>query len=488
MNSYRFNKARKELQSLATIRIYIPNAPNFGHQSAAIALLDQLTDELEIQNEATKEGDKTVNGEETSVIEVVYEKAVEQKLQTLKPGFEKLDGRIKFTEKEKFQKFKENFAENGVVFTAGSDKECLEREAKELLELMKTACGIVLQPYAWQGGKRCLACKQSYKEDGEVIVNQPNLPESSSYIYDVPLPENLHYFFVGSAYDNKAVEEKDTIKYKIIEHILRKTSKGEIELMVLYGIHQVGFEKDNVLVNIQGGVQQAELALPSVLLLFGPDYLKPRAEGILYSIADITTKTIDKFVNPENRGRQMTILGGQVIQPVFHLACKLSTLPMVFEGANTANLAYMLEKPFISVKDTATPLPSVNKATGKKMLKELVDHIRDDITWPELYLELEKYARMLMNLRRARYTLDSNNDLDVLENVINYVTSDTDKDDALDRFIDNLKAKSSTLEVAKKIFPEQISSTFPDELPKEIKQVTEQLKSDLKAYRAKFKG
>ena len=358
---------------------------------------------------------------------------------------------------------------------------------------MKTACGIVLQPYAWQGGERCLACKQSYKEDGEVIVNRPILPESSSYIYDVPLPENLHDYFVGSVYDNKAVEGKETIKYEIIEHIVSKASKGEIELMVLYGIHQVRLEKENVLVNIQGGVQQAELALPSILLLFGPDYLKPRAEGILYSIEDITTKTIDKFVNPENKGRQMTILGGQVIQPVFHLACKLSTLLMVFEGANTANLAYMLEKPFISVKDTATPLPSVNKATGKKMLKELVDHIRDDISWPEPYLELEKYARMLMNLRRARHTLDSNNDpagnIHVLRNVTDYITSD--KDDVLDRFINNLQAKSSTLEVAKKIFPEKLSRFYAanaDEVTEKIKQVTEQLKIDLKGYSAKFKG
>ena len=94
VNSYRFNKARKELKTPATIRIFIPNAPNFGHQSAAIALLDQLSDELEIQNKATKEGDKDVNGAENPVIEAVYDETVEQRLQTLKPGFENLNGRI----------------------------------------------------------------------------------------------------------------------------------------------------------------------------------------------------------------------------------------------------------------------------------------------------------------------------------------------------------------------------------------------------------
>ena len=478
-NSYTLVKAREELQRLTKIRIFIPDAPNFGHQSAAIALLDQLTDEVDLGYK----GD----------IEIVYDIAVKKRLQTLRPGFEGLGGQIKFTVKESFNG---KFEANGIAFTAGSESGCNEQEMKSLLDLMKVPFGISLQPYAWLGGKRCLARKESFKENGKVIWEEPDLPESSSYIYEVKIPSSLSVFFQHNVYSNEAVSESEEKKYKIIEHILSKASDGVIELMVLYGIHQVYWERENVLVNMQGGIQQAELDKPSILLLFGKDILKPRAEGIVYSIDDIEKPAmIDRFVKGKGNGRQITILAGNAIQPVFHLACKLSTLPMVFEGANTANLAYLLEKPFISVKDQYTPLPTVKETTGREMLKDLVDHVKDDISWTTRYHQLEKYAKMLINLRRARHHLDSNKDvsqnINVVKNVVDYVTPSVDKVEVLNNFIDQLKAKCNTIVgVAKKIFPEEFSNFYGvgiGEVSVKNEEVMKDLKTNIIFYRAEFR-
>ena len=426
-------------------------------------------------------------------VEVVYEKAVEKRLQTLKPGFETLKGKIEFIEKAKFNG---KFEENGISFVAASETGCSELEAKQLLELMKVPCGAFLQPYAWTGGRRCLACKDSYKEDGKVIVEEPSLLESSSYIYDVELPKSLHEFFKRNVYSNKAVPESDTNKYRVIEYILNQLLGEKTELMVLYGIHQVYWERENVLINIQGGVQQAELKRPSILLLFGQDILKPRAEGVLYSIEDLTVRTIENFVSGENEGRQMTILGDQVIQPVFQLACKLSTLPMVFEGANTANLAYMLEKPFISVKDAYTPLPIVKEETGRSMLKDLVEHIKDDISWTKRHNKLKKYAKMLITLRRAKDALDSSEQpaqhINVVKTLFEYLTLPGNTAEILDSFIVNLKEKCEvSLKLSKRIFPLEFYTIRSGDgilkISGKLQEVIEQLIADIRSYKAEFR-
>ena len=415
-------------------------------------------------------------------------------MQTLRPGFEDLSGRIKFIAQGDF---KGVFQKDGLAFSAGSESVCDEGNTGKLLDSMRVPCGVFLQPYAWKSGERCLACKDPPKEAGKIVVEKPLLPESSTYIYQVKFDGDLNKLFKHNVFSNDAVQESETEKYKIIQYILNKVLNEEEELMVLYGIHQVYWERENVLVNLQGGVQEAKLPKPSVLLLFGKNIIKPRAKSIVQTIDKVKTETIDMFLNGKGNGRQITILGGQVIQPIFHLACKLSTLPMVFEGANTANLAYLLKKPFISVKDAATPLPVVNKGTGRKMLKELVKHIKNDISWTKRNKQLEEYAKMLINLRRARHFVDSQQGptkpLNVLQNVIKYIS--TGNEEVLNNFIEDIKWRidwyMGSKELAKEIFLDKLYNAHVEMRMEEkyilkIEKLLKQLKSNIVYYRAEF--
>ena len=473
VNLYRLTKAREEVQRLNSIRIFIPNASGFGHESAAMQLLDQL-----------------VKSENKAVIEIVYDKAVKERLRTIKPGFENSDSKINFTDKESF---KPKFDKDGMAFIAGSENGCTEQEMKQLLDLTKVPCGITLQPYAWVAGKRCLACKEGHREDGPVIIEEPNLPESSTYIFEVKVPKSLNEFFKHYIYSNKAVPEAQTKKYNIIEHILNKVLTEKSELMMLHGTNQ-GYWGKEVLVNIQTGVEQAKLDKPSILLLMGEDTLKPRTLGIIYSTDDIEPVMIDDFVNGKGQGRQITVQVGQVTEPIFNLVCKLSSLPMVFEGSSSANLAYLLEKPFIPVKDASKPFPTVKEATARKMLKELADHIRDDVSWTKRRHQLQEYAKMLLNLRRAR-RLDADKNpsekVNVLRNIVDYVTPSADEDKTLNSFIERLQAKCTTLGVAKDIFPEEFNSfrstDSKDTLSGKVGKVIGQLKSELISYNAEFR-
>ena len=92
-----------------------------------------------------------------------------------------------------------------MAFIAGSENGCTEQEMKQLLDLTKVPCGIILQPYAWVAGKRCLACKEGHREDGPVIIEEPNLHESSTYIFEVKVLKSLNDFFKHYIYSNKAV-------------------------------------------------------------------------------------------------------------------------------------------------------------------------------------------------------------------------------------------------------------------------------------------
>ena len=198
--------------------------------------------------------------------------------------------------------------------------------------------------------------------------------------------------------------------------------------MMLHGRNQC-YWGNEVLVNIQTGVEEAKLDKPSILLLMGEVTLKPRTLGIIYSTDDIEPVMIDDFVNGKGQGRQITVQVGQVTEPIFNLVCKLSSLPMVFEGSSSANLAYLLEKPFIPVKDASKPFPTVKEATARKMLKELADHIRDDVSWTKRRHQLQEYIKMLLNLRRAR-RLDADKNpsekVNVLRNIVDYVTPSAD--------------------------------------------------------------
>jgi len=388
------------LDHVAGIRIGVQSASGFGHQSAAVAALEQVRD-------------LGYDGP----IQVVYDGGAASKLPKVLPGFLERGGpvqRLELDGKPVVCVHQEYFAKHPPKPDAGlliGLVGACDRDGTGWLDKLSVDSAVVLQPFDW-----------GTEEDRTIEVrgrrSEPlMLPSSSTYIYDVAGVDGLggrraaiQAFVAHQARLDPSFRDRAPAMTAMLQGV----QSGGLDLMPVYGLHQSGFHSDEIdprvsLNNLIGGVRHAQraegaAAKPAVLCVIGDvdDALPPLDPKIKAIRADAPDAA--KMIAELRADETLVLYAGRLPQGVFRQSCKLATLPTIMEGANTANLMQMLGKPYLSVKIATTDFPEPLGAQdrGKAGAKDASQAIGQ--SYGHVQRSAEQGAMAMMMLSRLMQT------------------------------------------------------------------------------------
>lgn len=291
--------------------------------------------------------------------ESLSEIAVGTKLARLEPNYQHADPQTTWHAEASFDA---DAADGWIGIVAGGE---FSKGSLQTLraETFKTQSLLALQPFWWHPSTRFVAVAD---EDVEPLC----LPHAASYRQE-PLALD------GPA-RNQLLTAAGGAGGPGLQAIRVAVKAGTLDLMVVYGVHQAHYSSTAVVMrNLTLAVRRGQ-ALGSIQRAVMLVICKTDVLALLPVDAGITTNTCDAglagAVAGLEAGRLLVVQpAGALPSDAFQALCEDSTLPMILEGANTANLMMMLGHPYLSVASKTTPYLDVptDGSDGHLRLAEL---------------------------------------------------------------------------------------------------------------------
>ena len=242
---------------------------------------------------------------------------------------------------------------------------------------LNTRCAIVLQPFAWN--------RTRLIEDSQTNFKQQILRGSlASYITEVPdllgqvPPYQRNERHVPRVFDGYVKANAGALSASVqqtVTAVLSKAACGGCHLMPIYGLHAnyPGTWTLNTLVRTIVMLKGVLGVVDGPVVLFnirgGYDTDGESNLSCTQILADHAQSAIQ--ITQANDGIFVVRSPG-LPTALFHQMAANATLPMLLEGANTANLCLQLGTPFLGVSDNASiPTLDVQGAKGHDALRSL---------------------------------------------------------------------------------------------------------------------
>ncbi|MFL6051421.1 MAG: hypothetical protein ACJ72W_00660, partial [Actinoallomurus sp.] len=373
--------------SLPSVAVFVDDAANFGHQAAATMLMASL-------RELGYRGDITV----------VASGSVRQKLELLIPEVER--ERLAWVE-DHFDPYVRRpdprlSGGSGVgaplVLVAASDRLGTEdNTAGTFLDFLGVDQAIVLKPYAWETSSRLIYTRES--AGATPLVR--NLDEGGDGI--APIPADALFRFPVPRWSAEefaarlGAEVTSAGAAAGLGTIVDAVTSGRVELMPIYGLHNLLPEtRATALPALAAGVHAAGLEVPAVVVEIGnssvdfaPQYT---ADWLVHS--ELTDPDLTERIAGLQAGQVLVVRAGRLPQSVFQQMYQLGSLPAVLEGANTANLAQLIGRPFFSALTKHTPYPDAD-SPGARRLKQVTDAIGHLSPWAQEVTDEPAYTQII---------------------------------------------------------------------------------------------
>lgn len=273
--------------------------------------------------------------------ESLSETAVGTKLARLEPNYANADPQTTWRAAACF----DTDADDGVLgIVAGGE---FSKDSLQTLraEAFRTQSLLALQPFWWHPSTRFVAV-------ADAPVEPLCLPHAATYrqeplALDVPARNALLLAAGGLGGAG-------------LQAMRAAVAAGTLDLMVVYGVHQAHYSSTAVVMrNLAAAVRRGQ-ALGSIQRAVMVVICKTSVTAHLPVDAGISTNTCDAglaaAVGGLGAGRLLVVQpAGSLPSDAFQALCEASTLPMILEGANTANLMQMLGHPYLSVASKTTP-------------------------------------------------------------------------------------------------------------------------------------
>ncbi|WP_157441301.1 actin cross-linking domain-containing toxin, partial [Actinoplanes awajinensis] len=316
------------------ITVLIDEALNFGHQTAGLTLIESL---------------RKLGHHRT--IDVVASPNVWAKLDTLLPLGTPGVNRIieaKFDPDHPYADRRQN--QHRLVLVGAADT-LDAASGKAFLDYLGADRAIVFKPYAWQSTHRLAFSRTGPGDDVTTVDLDTVISPDAIYTTDVPVPD--------------ATTAEATIRAAIgtgpradgLVTIATAALADEIDVMPVYGLHRLDDElRPAAGLTLAHGVHAAALDRPAVILEISDsrlDYAPATDNPSWLTTVDLNAdEQVD--LTGLGAGDVVVVRTGGLPQDVFRTAYQLGSLPAVLEGANTANLVQLINRPYFSPRPTTS--------------------------------------------------------------------------------------------------------------------------------------
>lgn len=215
-----------------------------------------------------------------------------------------------------------------VLGMMASGEYSLRDHGDPIAQRLGTSCVLTLQPSNWKLNDRYA------RVNGQTTLLC--LPMASSYLTGPVEIEDVDGFI------RDAITDVGTAKG--LSSLLRAVRKREVDLMVIYGLHQIrGASAEELLANVRRVLRAMKSTRPCVVLTI---YKYPLGGDF----AGLPALTDFVKIEPTTDGPCFLHEQSTVPAVVFQLLCQSATLPMIVGGANTSNMVRMLGIPHLSME------------------------------------------------------------------------------------------------------------------------------------------
>ena len=363
-----------------TLRIGVQQSRGFGHQDASVALMQDIASRSFVQFHMIFQNMTGSEGIPTAM-----------KLAQLLPGFDPHNANqtlsiggldLLATEENLFMRTTSPEQRLPLGMVGASDKS----DDTPWLDTLNVDEALMLQPYGWaidEDERYLLHHEPGYPDpvlpfsgmspSPKLARQSLGLPLSSTYQFPIidpwaatpgGIPEKYGALetFARSAMRGQPPEVLK--KLPGLLHIFNATRAGATELMPIYGLHHHNIKAQipHILSNLAAGSRsfrsKQASPKPTVMMILSELAQRPKNLGINTTVTSIDSPNLAHSLQGLTPYDTLAVQTGKIPRDLFHFAYQSATLPGVFEGANTANLLQLLGKPFLSVFDVFTELPT----------------------------------------------------------------------------------------------------------------------------------
>ncbi|MEA3117767.1 MAG: large repetitive protein [Paraburkholderia sp.] len=247
------------------------------------------------------------------------------------------------------------------------------------------------QPYDWAyGGGQCVLFRSNNDQFQKHLKGIPDgypirIPEISA----ADLSKELQF-----DPDGRAASSPERLA---LAHVFWKLHRAKADVMPIYGLHHPNMKKevgreDELIRNLCGGIREAQRnglqSKPTILVVIG-DYsqeLRHFGENPVSSrhnpnqVVYAGDRDSAKNVSQIKDGQIFLLYAGKVEQRYFQQLFRLSTLPPVIEGANSANMCQNIEgKAYLHMSMDGTKfLDTSSERTGMRQARDLSSQLQNN--------------------------------------------------------------------------------------------------------------
>ncbi|NJC72019.1 hypothetical protein HC031_20195 [Planosporangium thailandense] len=374
-------------QRLPRLTVMIDEALNFGHQAAGLTLIDSLR-ELGFDRQLT----------------VVSSSAVREKLADL--AGDRLDAldwvdRDKYDAEQSYTDARVGVDDGPPLVLIGASDSVgpTEEEATNLLNYLGADTAMVFQPYAWRAGPRLAYHRAGPGQPAHVIDVGAGIDEYALFHTYVPP--------IGGVADARALLDAALSRPVAggLHAVVEAALGGSVDVMPVYGLHRLEEDiRSGAGATLAAALHEAGLDRPALLLEISDstvDFAPAYAPAWLHR-ADASDPGLAERIAALAPGDVLVVRTGGVPQDVFRLLYQLGTVPAVLEGANTANTAQLLGRPYLSPRPEttydATRFPRTDEATVDEAaiarLGEVTEALTVGTKWTAAIRESDTYAEL----------------------------------------------------------------------------------------------
>ncbi|MFD3944797.1 hypothetical protein [Streptomyces sp. NPDC058579] len=388
------------LKDVPGVTVVVDDAANYGHQAAATMLIASL-DELGYEGP----------------IRVIAEPAVRDRLKLLVPAesWDRITWVFDSFEPGRENPVKRERSDHLVLLAASDRIDPDGTTPGEFLDFAGADQAIVLQPYAWPLGARMVLSRSGADATTTVtdlgtLLDAPgqstaggesdprgHRPVGRAGLYRFHVPELTTAELEALIRRTMEPDEAPTRRGANLRALVRAVSAPKpgsdgagdgdgdrdgfdesdgfsdadrnrdgrilpacapIDLMPAYGMHNLSpGAGSGTLGTLAEGIHASAPERPSVILALGRATVDgaPRHTAPWLSYATLDGEDLTQRLTTMAPGDVLILEAGNLPQDVFRQMYRLGTLPAVLEGANTANLAQLLGRPYFSVLTKHTP-------------------------------------------------------------------------------------------------------------------------------------
>lgn len=156
-------------------------------------------------------------------------------------------------------------------------------------------------------------------------------------------------------------------KASFVLELIDKAERNEIEMGVIYGLHRTRRKPEELLADYLDVVSSSALNTNGAVFFYiandltgSLEFLHKKLESVSALgrlISNLGTESVSTLMKCGPRQKVIVVFGGPVPKAAYEKLVAVSTLPVIMEGANTAELCQSLGRPYLPVGLESCPFP-----------------------------------------------------------------------------------------------------------------------------------